>query len=1076
MSEEISHAIGKAFEKKGAFSQSLPWYLRSYELSNTDEALGMALGVCLAVRDYELVRKLLNNRTVAYEGYYYTAGCYELLFRTNAGVNKEIPALERFLGIQEEESYMLRLATLYLQTDQQRKAIRLCRKLIRLFAGGQAVDYAEKLQDAVKNGSGIDFVIQNPWYEDKVFKHLSFDLGAPVIKDHTIIISSNDGIAHVEEKETLDPVRKDQNSLKKENDSSLVNSRFGKAVTSFFSKTSEKRSEKKQEKSKAKKREKIAPLVEKCMSDVIGMHELKTSMNSLYNMMQINKKRVGGAVLKNNIRILGPEGCGKTTAARVAAKVLYNIGIIGNEEPVVTDYFSLVGSTSDETHENIQHLFEKAENSCILIENIHEFDDSDTYSNGLLALDMIVRAYGAAEERIPLIITGSADEVELLFANKKRFGDLFNLPSILLGKYSTEELVQIAHKIADAKNYILDDNVDELLSKKIDYMTQMSDFKYSHDLEGIIYDAIIKQISRISSVRRISENDCYLLKVDDFDTDEKSETVEELLEQLDGLTGLHEVKKQVHTIVNLVEVQKMREESGIGGAEGYGSLHLAFLGNAGTGKTTVARLIGKIYKKLGVLPGGQLVECTRKDLVSEYRGGTAQKVDAKVKEAMGGILFIDEAYTLCQGNEDTFGLEAINTLLADIENYRDNLMVILAGYSYEMERFMDNNQGLRSRIPTDILFEDYSTEEMVQIFKQNIKNSGLILDAGLDDAIYAMIENQKKRKDFGNARGVRNITEKVISNQGTRIAQMDSATRSRNDFLIIRRDDLEAGEEKTTKSVEEYLTALNSLTGLNSVKEKVNKTVAMVRVNQEMRRQGLSAQGFGTLHLVFKGNAGTGKTTVARLLGGIYKELGVLSSGHLVETDRSGLVAGYSGQTAQKVKDVIQKAMGGILFIDEAYTLAQGGENDFGKEAIDTLVADIENNRNDLMVIIAGYSDDMDHFLSQNQGLKSRFPNEIIFEDYTSDELVTIFKNDVQRRGGYLIDGTEELIVRLIEEYAGTNDFGNARGVRNLVDKVFEQRSMRIADILNEGRTPSQEELQRVLPEDIEPLLYKEQN
>ena len=199
--------------------------------------------------------------------------------------------------------------------------------------------------------------------------------------------------------------------------------------------------------------------------------------------------------------------------------------------------------------------------------------------------------------------------------------------------------------------------------------------------------------------------------------------------------------------------------------------------------------------------------------------------------------------------------------------------------------------------------------------------------------------------------------------------------------------------------------------------------------------------------------------------------MGVLSSGHLVECDRSALVGQYIGSTAPKVKAKVQEALGGILFIDEAYALAKGGENDYGKEAIDTLVADIENYRKDLMVIIAGYSDDMDIFLRQNQGLSSRFPNEIIFEDYTPEELLSIFKSNIASRGLIMDSALEPLALQLIAKHSSKADFGNARGVRNLVDKISEQRNVRIARLFTPGHTPTKEELQTVIQEDLEYFL-----
>ena len=261
------------------------------------------------------------------------------------------------------------------------------------------------------------------------------------------------------------------------------------------------------------------------------------------------------------------------------------------------------------------------------------------------------------------------------------------------------------------------------------------------------------------------------------------------------------------------------------------------------------------------------------------------------------------------------------------------------------------------------------------------------------------------------------------------------------------------------------------MTGLAAVKEKVNNIVSTVEVNQAMAAIGMPTQDFGTLHMVFKGNAGTGKTTVARLIGAIYRELGVLSSGHLVECDRSALVGQYVGSTAARVKAKVQEAMGGILFIDEAYALAKGGENDFGKEAIDTLVADIENYRKDLMVIIAGYDRDMEVFLAQNQGLRSRFPNEIFFEDYTTEELFTIFRGNLASRNLTMSSDLDELAYRVICLHAAMDNFGNARGVRNLVDKLCEQRNVRIAALLRSGSGYTKEDLQAVIDQDLQKLL-----
>lgn len=1011
---DIAHAAATAHWEQQRYAFATQWLLRAFALDPSDEALGMALDMLLATGQVERADELLQQAEEFEGGYYHTAGKCQLAFRKHLPLDEQIAVLEDFVGSYEEESYMVYLVTSYISNGQERESARLCRKIPRLFVNGKAVEYAVAVQESLKQGQGENFVQENPWYEDCIFPHLSFDPNAPIYKD-----------VLVQTKPAKPEPQKDR----------------------------------------------IAPIIEKCLENVIGMAELRTSLNNIFNIMQVSRKRMGSVqIMKDNIRIYGPDGCGKTTAALASADVLAKVGTIGDGEVQIGDYYSLVGSTPEQTHENVEKLFQSAVNGCVIIDNIHEFNDSGAYGLGLDAIDQIIKAYFAANEKIPLIITGREAETEALLASKKKLADLFNLPVVHLGEYTVEELLKLAVHLADAKNLVLADDACTRIEEQLTQLVKQHDFKYSRDLETMINMACVRQSNRLAKKRRVPDMEYYILRAEDFEGESSTETVEDLLQQLNQMTGLAEVKTQVNKIVNQMRVQQMRQKSGIAGPQGHGSLHMMFLGNAGTGKTTVARIIGKIYKRLDILPTGQLIECTRRDLVSQYVGGTSLKVSEKIKEAMGGILFIDEAYSLCKNDQDTYGREAIDTLLADIENHRDSLMVILAGYGPDMQKFMDQNQGLRSRIPTEIVFEDYSTEEMVQIFKSNVKKQGMILDEGLDEKIWELIETRRKQKDFGNARGVRNLFEEIRLNQDNRLGTMNPAELNIDDFLTIKAVDIPVPEKKT-KGHQQYLDELLSMTGLAAVKEKVNNVVSTVEVNQAMMEIGMPVQDFGTLHMVFKGNAGTGKTTVARLIGSIYRELGVLSSGHLVECDRSALVGQYVGSTAAKVKEKVQEAMGGILFIDEAYALAKGGENDFGKEAIDTLVADIENYRKDLMVIIAGYSEEMDVFLDQNQGLRSRFPNEIIFEDYTNEELFTIFKRNVASRNLVIADDLDTLAQLVIRHHSAKENFGNARGVRNLVDKLCEHRNVRIAAMIRSGNRYTKEDLQMIVEEDLQKLL-----
>ena len=262
--------------------------------------------------------------------------------------------------------------------------------------------------------------------------------------------------------------------------------------------------------------------------------------------------------------------------------------------------------------------------------------------------------------------------------------------------------------------------------------------------------------------------------------------------------------------------------------------------------------------------------------------------------------------------------------------------------------------------------------------------------------------------------------------------------------------------------MEDLMAELDSYIGLGAVKEEVHNLINMVQVYKLRREHDLPTTDM-SLHMVFTGNPGTGKTMMARMMARIYRSLGILSKGQLVEVDRSGLVAGYVGQTALKTQKVIEKAMGGVLFVDEAYALNGKSENDFGQEAIDTLLKAMEDHRDDLVVIVAGYTDLMDKFIHSNPGLESRFNRFLLFEDYSLDELMAIFKMRCGK--GYTLSPEAEPLVRdyIAEESADGDGFGNARGVRNIFEHILVAQNNRLAKM----ESVTRQDLMTLLPEDV---------
>ena len=277
--------------------------------------------------------------------------------------------------------------------------------------------------------------------------------------------------------------------------------------------------------------------------------------------------------------------------------------------------------------------------------------------------------------------------------------------------------------------------------------------------------------------------------------EEKQRKLEELMERLDSLVGLEGVKTQVHNLVNLLKVQKMRTDLGMKTADI--SKHMVFSGNPGTGKTTVARLLAEIYHYLGVLRKGQLVEVDRSGLVRGYIGQTATRVQEVVEEAMGGTLFVDEAYALTVGKgEGDFGQEAVDTLLKAMEDHRDDLIVIVAGYTDLMEQFLNSNPGLRSRFSNFIFFDDYTADELMRILEQNLAQREYVLSEEAHEKARALIERRvaHKPENFANARDVRNFLEHAIANHATRVVGIESAKDDRDLLATIEAQDLQDWE------------------------------------------------------------------------------------------------------------------------------------------------------------------------------------------------------------------------------------------------------------------------------------------
>ena len=523
-------------------------------------------------------------------------------------------------------------------------------------------------------------------------------------------------------------------------------------------------------------------------------------------------------------------------------------------------------------------------------------------------------------------------------------------------------------------------------------------------------------------------------------------TLQEALAELDGMIGLKEVKAEIHKLVDYTKIVQARKKQGL--KVPSISYHCVFTGNPGTGKTTVARILGDIYRELGILKSGHLVETDRSGLVGSYVGQTAIKTNKLIDSALDGVLFIDEAYALAGGGKQDYGQEAIATLLKRMEDDRDKLVVVVAGYSKEMRTFLEANSGMQSRFNRYINFPDYSAAELVDMFKMRAKKNQFTLAPDVEEGLLKFMKKVTQHPDprFGNGRYVRNLFESAVERQAMRLATQKDL--SKEQLMTLTMADISPSKglaDQKEPTLEEVLAEMNQLIGMQSVKNEVRKMAEFCQIAKEREKAGMKNAKI-SYHCVFTGNPGTGKTTIARIMAKVFKALGILEKGHLVETDRSGLVAKYVGQTAAKTNEVIDSALGGVLFIDEAYTLVAGGSQDYGNEAIATLLKRMEDDRDRLIVIVAGYPKEMKKFIDANPGLDSRFTRYIHFPDYTTRELADMFRMFAKKNHYTLSPEFDRCLVAAMAYKTRNRDknFGNGRFVRNLFEKAVEHQAGRL--------------------------------
>ena len=786
------------------------------------------------------------------------------------------------------------------------------------------------------------------------------------------------------------------------------------------------------------------------LDSFVGLKEVKDEIHSIINGIKREKRENPDAKvkLKSHFVFLGNPGTGKTTIARLFAEILNSLQVLPCGHLVEVTRKDLVSQYVGDTAQKTEQVINQAMGGILFIDEAYSLKQSDDDKFGQEAIDTLLPFLENRVGDFICIIAGYTREMTTFLRSNSGLDSRFKR-KIDFKDYNGKELKTIFMNMVEKNKLSLDEESESKIDKYFErmYLSRTDTFGNARAVRNVFDACISRQNGRIVDLTGDEyQKQKNLIIWRDIVGDEESEdiSVDQVMKELDQFVGMASVKAAIKNLAEEMRFQRRRME--FGGKASIRPVNIILTGNPGTGKTTVARVLGKLFKAMGICSTDRVIEKSRKDIVGRYANESDKEMDKAVNEAMGGVLFLDEAYTLAPFDDmghcnDSEGLKALERLMTRMENDRGKFVLVCAGYKDEMGNLMKANPGFQSRFTHNINIDDYSPEELTEIFRRNCGNQGYTLADGVLEKVlsaFRKIVAEKSGKSFGNAREARNMLDECLGKLGTRVNALPDAEITRDSFFTILPEDIPYEEPKVV-SEEECMAELNSLIGLDGVKEEIRLMI------EELRQQKLEAEINGTDfkgvkgdHYLFLGNPGTGKTTVARLMGNMLHSLGVLPRPDVIEVSRSDLVAGYSGQTAPKTREVVNKAMGAILFIDEAYSLIQGPHDNFGTECVSELLKLLEDRKGKFVCIAAGYTREMQQFLDSNSGLKSRFNKSINFEDYNADQLMDIFRLNC-RKEGYTIDPEAEklLVQKFSDIYANRSfDFGNAREVRNIFREV----------------------------------------
>ncbi|KAF5008081.1 hypothetical protein FDECE_5630 [Fusarium decemcellulare] len=751
---------------------------------------------------------------------------------------------------------------------------------------------------------------------------------------------------------------------------------------------------------------------------------------------------------------MGNEGTGKTMLARLYAKFLSSLGVVKKSGTITgINRFSAYSMSKTSTLSTIHSTCNACGGCIAIIDHAHLMDNDDCN-----LWNFYVRS-----QDLP-------GKVVLIFAGNGEWGlsdqlgysaEVSNhFPVLKLPNYTKEELQKVFHGMMRKwfKNKMeveggYDGLFVKILIRRITQGANEKTFGNIWPVRKAFLEACRRQVERFRQARREGNylEDYKMTKEDLLGNKpslgpDKSPAWKELQE----LVGLDDVKESILSVVNQVNQNYIREMRGDDPL--YVSPNRVFLGAPGTGKTTVAKLYGRILADFGILSKGEVIVKSPTDLLDRYIGGSENNTKEALREAKGNVLIIDDAHMLDPGSSSSgttkngdFRGAIVDTIVAEVTGAPgEDRCVILCGYPEQMkEMYANSNPGLARRFPLDtgFVFENFSEETLGKILNLKLEKEKLAATDKAREVAMEVLKRASVRPNFGNGGEVDNLLSKAILARLRRVSKEKKSEDDDLDVLPLEPQDFDADYDRLSHAVSKTRALFDGFVGFEEIISKFESYQYMV---QGMRLRNVDPRPYVPFTYVFKGPPGTGKTTTARKIGQIFYDMGLLSAPDVVDVSASQLIGEYCGQTGPKTRRLLESALGKVLFIDEAYRLA-GSRGSFAEEAVSELVDAVTKPQfaRKLIIVLAGYEDDMDRLLRSNQGIKSRFATEFTFRPLRAEQCIEQLRQ-VVGKVGITIQPTPEMetitrtsLFSLLQRLSNDKGWASGRSVETLGERLI---------------------------------------